>query len=97
MACIKRCTPLWLAVPSAGCVVWLWPLLLQAYTPWEWQPKLKELANSLGMDLFSSPFDHSAVDFLEAMNVPAYKIASFEVNDLPLLRKVCQQFAAQRR
>jgi pseudaminic acid synthase len=61
-----------------------------AYTPWEWQPKLKDLAESLGMDCFSSPFDDSAVDFLEKMGVDAYKIASFEVVDHLLLRKVAR-------
>ncbi len=60
----------------------------EAYTPWEWQPKLKELANSLGMDCFSSPFDFTSVDFLEKMDVPAYKIASFEITDIPLIKKV---------
>ncbi len=68
----------------------LYDLYREAYTPWEWQPKLKKLADELGLDLFSTPFDLSAVDFLEAMGVPAYKIASFEVVDLPLLRKVAQ-------
>ena len=68
----------------------LYDLYGEAYTPWEWQPKLKEIANDLGLDLFSTPFDFSAVDFLEAMGVPAYKIASFENVDLPLLRKVAQ-------
>lgn len=63
-------------------------LYSEAYTPWEWQPKLKEIANSLRLDLFSSPFDNSAVDFLERMAVPAYKIASFEIVDLPLIRRV---------
>lgn len=62
----------------------------EAYTPWEWQPKLKEIANELGLDLFSTPFDETAVDFLETMDVPAYKIASFEVVDIPLLKKVAQ-------
>lgn len=62
----------------------------EAYTPWEWQPKLKEVADDLGMDLFSTPFDFTAVDFLETMNVPAYKIASFENIDLPLIRRVAQ-------
>lgn len=66
----------------------LYKLYGEAYTPWEWQPKLKKIANDLGMDLFSTPFDFSAVDFLEQMDVPAYKIASFENVDLPLLRRV---------
>ncbi len=66
----------------------LYELYSKAYTPWEWQPKLKEIASELGLDLFSTAFDFSAVDFLEQMNVPAYKIASFEIVDLPLLRRV---------
>ncbi|HRE48057.1 MAG TPA: pseudaminic acid synthase [Aggregatilineales bacterium] len=66
----------------------LYDLYGEAYTPWEWQPRLMEIANERGLDLFSSPFDDSAVDFLEAMNVPAYKIASFENVDMGLLRKV---------
>jgi len=57
----------------------------QAYMPWEWQPKLKTLANKLGMQLFSSAFDATAVDFLEDMGVPAYKVASFEIVDTPLI------------
>ncbi len=71
----------------------LYNLYEEAFTPWNWQPKLKTVANDLGMDLFSSPFDATAVEFLEQMNVPAYKIASFEIVDVPLLKKV----AATRR
>jgi pseudaminic acid synthase len=58
----------------------------EASMPWDWQPRLKRLAEDLGMDCFSSPFDDTAVDFLEAMAVPAYKVASFELVDLPLIR-----------
>src|SRR5438874_2228799 len=54
-------------------------LYQQAYTPWDWQPKLKEFCDELRIALFSSPFDETAVDFLEEMNVPAYKVASFEL------------------
>lgn len=61
-----------------------------AYTPWEWQPELKRLANGLGMECFSSPFDASAVDFLNGMDMPAYKVASFEINDIPLIRKIAR-------
>ena len=68
----------------------LYDLYGEAYTPWDWQPKLKEIANSLGMDLFSTPFDETAVTFLEQMDVPAYKVASFENVDLPLLRRIAQ-------
>lgn len=60
----------------------------KAYTPWEWQPKLKMIANDMGLDFFSSPFDFTSVDFLEKMDVPAYKIASFEITDIPLIKKV---------
>ncbi|MBP62392.1 MAG: pseudaminic acid synthase [Planctomycetaceae bacterium] len=60
----------------------------EAYTPWEWQPKLKQVAEDLGMHCFSTPFDNSAVDFLEEMDVPVFKVASFEVVDLPLLRRI---------
>ena len=65
-------------------------LYSEAYTPWEWQPKLKALANELGMDCFSTPFDDSAVKFLEKMDVPVYKIASFELVDDGLLKSVAR-------
>lgn len=68
----------------------LYKLYQEAYTPWEWQPKLLEEANRLGMECFSSPFDFTSVDFLEKMNVPAYKIASYEINDIPLIRKIAK-------
>jgi N-acetylneuraminate synthase len=62
-------------------------LYKQAYTPWEWHKPIMQRASDLGMICFSSPFDESAVDFLEDLNVPAYKIASFENNHLPLIKK----------
>lgn len=68
----------------------LYELYGEAYTPWDWQPKLKKVANDLGMDLFSSAFDDTAVDFLENMGVPAHKLASFELVDIPLLRKMAR-------
>lgn len=68
----------------------LYELYKEAYTPWEWQPGLKKTAEKLGIDFFSTPFDESSVDFLEKMKVPVYKIASFELTDIPLLRKVAR-------
>lgn len=59
----------------------------KAYTPWEWQPDLKAEADKIGIDFFSTPFDPTAVDFLEEMGVQFYKIASFEVVDIPLIKK----------
>jgi pseudaminic acid synthase len=66
----------------------LYQLYSEASTPWEWQPKLAKLAKDLGMDCFSTPFDASSVEFLEKMNVPAHKIASFELIDLGLVRRI---------
>ena len=68
----------------------LYKLYQQAYTPWEWQPKLMEEAARLGRVCFASPFDFTSVDFLEQMQVPAYKIASYEINDIPLIRKIAR-------
>jgi pseudaminic acid synthase len=69
---------------------YLYDLYKQAYTPWEWHKGLKEEANKLGMELFSSPFDTTAVDFLEQLDVPAYKIASFEITDHILIKRIAQ-------
>jgi pseudaminic acid synthase len=66
----------------------LYDLYNEAHTPWDWHESIMARAASHGMHCFSSPFDDTAVDFLETLNVPAYKIASFENTDLPLIRKV---------
>ena len=68
----------------------LYQLYKTAYTPWEWHKDLKEYANNLGMDLFSSPFDVTAVDYLENLDMPAYKIASCEITDHILIKKIAQ-------
>ncbi|WP_420472431.1 pseudaminic acid synthase [Brevundimonas sp. FT23042] len=65
----------------------LYELYQEAYTPWEWHKPIMERAAAHGMHCFSSPFDATAVDFLESLGVAAYKIASFEIIDLPLIRK----------
>ncbi|MCJ8172289.1 pseudaminic acid synthase [Clostridium botulinum] len=69
----------------------LYKLYEKAYTPWEWQPKLKKIAEDLGLICFSSPFDKTSVDFLEDMNVEAYKIASFEITDIPFIEYIASK------
>jgi pseudaminic acid synthase len=75
-----------------GGTIWdganLYSLYEQAYTPWEWHGELQQVAHECGLGFFSSPFDNTAVDFLEELNVPCHKVASFELVDLPLLRKI---------
>lgn len=70
----------------------LYKLYQEAYMPWEWHARLRDEAEKLGLVFFSTPFDFSAVDFLESMGNPIYKIASFEVNDIPLI-----EYAASKR
>ncbi len=68
----------------------LYDLYSEAYMPWEWQPKLKAIAEEIGIDLFSTAYDSSAVDFLEEMGVPVHKVASFENVDIPLIEKMAR-------
>lgn len=68
----------------------LYSLYTKTDTPWEWLPKLQELAHSLGMGFFSTPSDPTGVDFLESLNVPCYKISSFEITDLGLIEKAAK-------
>lgn len=69
----------------------LYQLYKEAYTPWDWHPKLQKVAKELGLIFFSTPFDKSAVDFLEKLNVQAYKVASFETNDIPLIKYIASK------
>lgn len=69
----------------------LYQLYQKAYTPWEWQPELKKEAESIGLDFFSTPFDNTSVDFLEEMGIGFYKIASFEIVDIPLIKYVASK------
>lgn len=69
----------------------LYDLYSEVYMPWEWQPKLKKVADKLGLELFSTPFDQAAVDFLEEMDVQAYKIASPEIVDIPLVEYIASK------
>lgn len=66
----------------------LYELYQEAFTPWEWHKEIFDYANKLGLIAFSTPFDATAVDFLEELNVPVYKVASFENVDIPLLKKI---------
>jgi pseudaminic acid synthase len=98
---LQTYTPDTLTIPSdeeylriGGGTLWdgrtLYDLYSEAYMPWEWQPKLKKIADEIGIDLFSTAFDPTAVDFLEQMGVPVHKVASFEIVDIPLIEKMAR-------
>jgi N-acetylneuraminate synthase len=98
---LQTYTPDTLTIPSdreyfriGGGTLWdgrtLYDLYHEAYMPWEWQPKLKKIADEIGIDLFSTAFDATAVDFLEEMGVPVHKVASFEIVDIPLIEKMAR-------
>ncbi|MDH7472934.1 MAG: pseudaminic acid synthase [Anaerolineae bacterium] len=98
---LQTYTPDTLTIPSdreyfriGGGTLWdgrtLYDLYSEAYMPWEWQPKLKKIADEIGIDLFSTAFDPKAVDFWEEMGAPVHKIASFEIVDIPLIEKMAR-------
>lgn len=68
----------------------LYSLYQKAYTPWEWQKELCDYAKEVGLSCFSSPFDLTAVDFMGEIGMPAYKVASYEINDIPMIRKIAK-------
>ena len=79
----------------SGGTIWdgrtLYDLYQEAYTPWEWHKELMEYSDELGLIFFSTPFDNTAVDLLEDLHVPAYKVASFEIMDIPLIEYIASK------